>query len=114
MDTHLRRQDEICLGAACLSGYWRKLRPIAELAAPELLAMLRAIEKRGTVDMAHRVQQHCGAIFRYAVSDGKAISDPTPSLKGALSTVKQEHYAALTDPAEMPNCCAILTTTGVR
>jgi integrase len=75
-------------------------RPIAELAAPELLAMLRAIEKRGTVDMAHRVQQHCGAIFRYAVSDGKAMSDPTPSLKGALSTVKQEHYAALTDPAE--------------
>jgi integrase len=75
-------------------------RPIAELTAPDLLAMLRAIEKRGTVDMAHRVQQHCGAIFRYAVSDGKAKSDPTPSLKGALSTVKQEHYAALTDPSD--------------
>ena len=75
-------------------------RPIAELTAPDLLAMLRAIEKRGTVDMAHRVQQHCGAVFRFAVSSGKAIADPTPSLKGALSTVRQVHYAALTEPAE--------------
>ncbi|MDZ4251488.1 MAG: tyrosine-type recombinase/integrase [Sulfuritalea sp.] len=75
-------------------------RPIAELTAPDLLAMLRAIEKRGTVDMAHRVQQHCGAVFRYAVSSGQATTDPTPSLTGALSTVRQEHYAAITDPAE--------------
>jgi integrase len=75
-------------------------RPIAELTAPDLLAMLRVIEKRGTVDMAHRVQQHCGAVFRYAVSAGKATTDPTPNLIGALSTVKQEHYAALTDPAD--------------
>jgi integrase len=50
--------------------------------------------------MAHRIQQHCGAVFRYAVSSGKAKLDPTPSLIGALSTVKQTHYAALTDPAE--------------
>lgn len=75
-------------------------RPIAEVTTPELLAMLRAIEKRGTIDMAHRVQQHCGAVFRFAVSSGKALADPTPSLKGALSTVRQEHYPALTDPSE--------------
>lgn len=75
-------------------------RPITALTAPDLLAMLRAIEQRGTVDMAHRVQQHCGAVFRYAVSSGKATIDPTPNLAGALSTVKQEHYAALTEPAE--------------
>lgn len=75
-------------------------RPIADITAPELLALLRAIEQRGTVDMAHRVQQHCGAIFRFAIATGRAVSDPVPSLRGALSTVRQEHYAALTDPAE--------------
>lgn len=75
-------------------------RPIKEITAPDLLAMLRAIEKRGTVDMAHRVQQHCGAIFRFAVACGKALGDPTPALKGALSTKKQGHYAALTDPKD--------------
>lgn len=75
-------------------------KPITEITAPDLLAMLRAIESRGVVDMAHRIQQHCGAIFRYAIATGRAIADPVSSLRGALSTVKQEHYAAITDPAE--------------
>ena len=75
-------------------------RPITEITAPGLLALLRAIELRGTVDMAHRIQQHCGAVFRYAIATGRATFDPTFSLRGALSTVKQEHYAALTDPVE--------------
>lgn len=75
-------------------------RPIAEITAPDLLALLRAIETRGTVDMAHRVQQHCGAIWRFAIATGRAIADPVTSLRGALSTVRTEHYAALTDPLE--------------
>lgn len=75
-------------------------KPIKDIIAPDLLAMLRAIEKRGTVDMAHRVQQHCGAIFRFAVACSKALADPTTALKGALATTKQEHYAALTDPKD--------------
>jgi integrase len=75
-------------------------KPIKEITAPELLTVLRAIEKRGTVDMAHRIQQHCGAVFRYGIATGLLSADPTPSLRGALSTVKAEHYAALTDPKD--------------
>lgn len=75
-------------------------QPITSLTAPDLLAVLRAIEKRGTVDMAHRIAQHCGAIFRFAVATGRASFDPMPSLRGALATVAQEHFAALTDPTE--------------
>lgn len=75
-------------------------KPISEISAPDLLALLRVIENRGTVDMAHRISQHCGAVFRFAIATGRAVSDPVPSLKGSLATVKQEHYAALTDPAE--------------
>ena len=73
---------------------------VREITAPMLLGLLRAIETRGTVDMAHRIQQHCGAIFRYAIATGRATNDPVPSLRGALATVKQEHLAALTDPVE--------------
>ncbi len=75
-------------------------KPINEITAPELLALLRAIECRGTVDMAHRISQHCSAIFRFAISTGRAVTDPVTSLRGALSNVRQQHYAALTDPAE--------------
>lgn len=75
-------------------------KPIREIEPPELLVMLRVIEKRGTVDMAHRIQQHCGAVFRFAIASGIADRDPTISLRGALSSVRQEHFAALTEPAD--------------
>jgi len=75
--------------------------PIKDLSAPGFLTLFRAIEKRGTIDMAHRVQQHCGAIFRFAIATGKATDNPVQNLKGALATTKRRHYAAITDPDEL-------------
>jgi integrase len=37
-------------------------------------------------------------VFRYAVATGRADSDPTASLKGALPSVKVKHRAAITEP----------------
>lgn len=75
--------------------------PIKTLSAPTFLSLFRAIEKRGTIDMAHRVQQHCGAIFRFAIAAGKATDNPVQSLKGALATTKRKHYPAITAPEEL-------------
>jgi hypothetical protein len=43
-------------------------RPIADITASELLAMLRLVEKRGALETAHRVKQNCGQVFLYAVT----------------------------------------------
>jgi integrase len=80
---------------------WIGGKPIAEITAPEILAVLRRIEGRGTIDTAHRVGQACGQVFRYAVATGRAQRDPTGDLRGALPTVKQEHFAAITEPAQV-------------
>lgn len=72
-------------------------RPIANIAAPELLAVLRRIEER-TVDIAHRAKQTAGQVFRYAVRTGRADRDPSADIKGALKTKKKTHYAAIIDP----------------
>ncbi len=77
---------------------WIGGRPIAEITAPELLAVLRRIEDRGAVETAHRAHQNCGQVFRYAVATGRAERDPSPDLKGALPPVKEKHLAAITDP----------------
>jgi integrase len=45
------------------------------------------------------VQQEIGQIIRYAIQTGRAISDPTSSLRGALPPIKQTHFAS---PAEDP------------
>lgn len=59
-------------------------RPIAEIETLEVLDALRKVEKRGALDIAKRLRQTCGQIFRYAVITGRAGRDPSADLKGAL------------------------------
>lgn len=80
---------------------WIGGRPIVEVRAPDLLACLRRIEERGALETAHRALQNCGQVFRYAVVSGRAESDISRDLRGALPPVKQNHHAALTDPKEI-------------
>ena len=76
-------------------------RPIASIAAPELLAALRRIESRGANDIAHRAKQTAGQVFRYAVATGRAERDPSGDLKGALKPRRKKHYVAITEPTEV-------------
>jgi integrase len=73
-------------------------RPVAEIEAPELLAILKRLEKRGVVDTAHRVRAVCGRVFRYAIATGRAARDISADLKGALAPKRAQSYAAITDP----------------
>ena len=76
-------------------------RPISQITAPELLMVLRKVEGRGAVDMAHRAKQTAGQVFRYAVATGRAERDPSGDLRGALKTKTKKHYAAITDPIQV-------------
>jgi len=42
--------------------------PITEIKAPELLAALRKVESRGALEIAKRLSQTCGQVFRYAIA----------------------------------------------
>ena len=76
-------------------------RPIAEIEAPELLAVLKRLEKKGLHDTAHRVRAVCGRVFRYAIATGRASRDISGDLKGALAAKGTQSYAAITDPARV-------------
>jgi integrase len=70
--------------------------PIAEVTAPELLAVLRKIEARGTVETAHKVARACGQVFRYGIATGRCERNPAADLRGALKArPKPQHMAAL-------------------
>ncbi|MBS0207747.1 MAG: tyrosine-type recombinase/integrase [Planctomycetes bacterium] len=77
-------------------------RPVAEITAPEVLAMLRVIEARGTLDTAHRMMQVTGQIFMYAIATGRAERNPVPDLRGALKTPVVSHHSFLTE-SELPD-----------
>jgi integrase len=76
-------------------------RPIGEIEAPELLAVLREIEDRGAYDLAHRMRQICGAVFRYGIATGRCKRDPAADLRGALTSHKKKNIAAIR-PEELP------------
>jgi integrase len=65
-------------------------RPIGELKAPEILDVIRKIEKRGAIDIAQRVRQRCGAVFAYAIGTGLAESNPVTAMKGIFLTRRKE------------------------
>lgn len=67
----------------------------------ELLTLLKRVEDRGAIETTHRVQQNCGQVFRYAVATGRAESDPSRDLRGALTPWKPEHYPTLTDARDV-------------
>lgn len=88
-------------------------RPVDEIKAPEILKVLRKIERRGAGELARRLLQSISAVFRYAVSTSRAESDPTRDLRGGLGKVEHTHYAAL-DEKELPEFLRRLTINDVR
>ncbi|MDM0043748.1 integrase arm-type DNA-binding domain-containing protein [Variovorax dokdonensis] len=78
-------------------------RPIADITAPQLLAVAKKIESRGAVDIAKRAWQTCGQIFRYGLAHGLLERNPATDVKpsDALKPRKKAHFARL-DAKEMP------------
>lgn len=69
---------------------------IAELEAPEVVAVLRKVESRGSLSQAEKVRQRVNAVFRFAVVTGQIKGNPLPeNLRGVIKAKKEGHFNAL-------------------
>jgi len=73
-------------------------RPIAEIGAPEVLDVLRKIERRGRHETATRARGTIGAVFRYGIATSRCERDPSADLRGALVTPTVTHRATIVEP----------------
>jgi integrase len=73
-------------------------RPVSEVTAPEVLEVVRKVERRGRYETAKRLRALCGMVFRYAIATSRAQRDPTADLRGALTVHRVNHRAAIVDP----------------
>jgi integrase len=73
-------------------------RPVAEIAALEVLRVLKTVEARGRLETAKRLRATIGQVFRFAVATGRADVDPTASLRGALASPIVQHRSAIIEP----------------
>ncbi len=76
-------------------------RPIDQINALELLETIRKIEARGAYDLAHRVLQVCGQVFRYGIATGRCTRNLSTDLRGALTPHVKKHQSAVR-PEELP------------
>ncbi len=86
--------------------------PIASIGPRDVLATVRKMEARGAIDSAHRLQQICGQVFRYAVATGTAERDVTADLKGALTKAIKKNHPALTDPKQVGDLMRAIAAYG--
>ena len=72
-------------------------RPVSEIQAQELVAMVQAISKRGALDIAKRALQTSGQVFRYAVAHGLSQRNPAADIKPSdvLASRKAGNYARI-------------------
>lgn len=72
--------------------------PISAIGPRDVLVMLQKIEARGAIESAHKIKQLCSQVFRFAVAGDMTERDVTVELRGALSAIPKEHFAAITEP----------------
>lgn len=80
---------------------WLGQRHVAQITAPEVLAILRRIETRGHVETAHRVFYIVREVLTYAIATGRAQANVAAGLSSALSDRVVRNLPAVTDPAQV-------------
>jgi hypothetical protein len=88
-------------------------RPVGEIEPFEVLDAVRPYEAAKNDEKAHRTLQFVGQVFRFAIANQLAKSDPTRDLRGALASRNPKHHAAILEPKRVGNCCAPSTATRV-
>ena len=76
-------------------------RPTTEIKPAEILPILKRVEKSGRRETARRLRGAIGTVFRYAIANLKAESDPTFALRGSLLAPIVQHRPAITDERQL-------------
>lgn len=79
--------------------------PLTEIMIPDVVEVVEAIGKRGTVETAKRMKQLIGQVFRYAAQRGMCQHNPAADLRDILPTPEEKHHACI-HPKELPELLA--------
>ena len=80
---------------------WLGKRPIGDITPPELLAVIRKVEDRGALDVAHRVLITSRGIWYHAIATGRAERNITLDIGKALKPHLRKNFPALVNPKDV-------------
>lgn len=68
---------------------------ISQITAPEILKVIKLIEKRGALEIAKRTLSRCGMVMKFAIAHGYRYDNPANDLVYALKSQKVKNLASL-------------------
>lgn len=80
---------------------WLGPLPIHAITPDVVLSVLQRMEDSGILETAHRVHRYISNIYAYAIASGRAQSDPSEPLRGAIPPPPDNHYPAIVEPGKM-------------
>ena len=80
---------------------WMGAMKLTAIEPMDILSICQRIENNGHNEAAHRAKMLCSQIMRYGIATGRAKSDPTRDLSGALAPVLTSHRPCLKNPKEV-------------
>ena len=73
--------------------------PLSMITPKTVLDACRRVEDNETRETAHRLREHCSAIFRFAIAEGAAdLRDPCHDIRDALKKPVVRHFGAIIKP----------------
>jgi integrase len=87
-------------------------RPLAEIKAPEVMVVLRALETKGKAETARRAGQFIARVFRHAIREGWCDYNPATDLRGGLEGVTVESHPGITDPDKFGSLMMLIDMPG--
>lgn len=79
---------------------WLGTLPLADVSAPMLLDVLRKVQARGAIRLAHDLREFAGQVFRFGIATARCERNPAADLRGALTPYTEQHMAAVLDPVK--------------
>jgi integrase len=71
---------------------------VEKIDAPLVLSVLKRVEGRGAIEVAHKIKSHISQVMQYCIACGLVYINPARDLAGALKPKRKKPMASLKDP----------------
>lgn len=87
--------------------------PLAKITAPMVIALLRPIEAKGSLETVKRLSQRLNEIMTYGVNSGLIFANPLSGIRAVFKKPKKENMAAL-PPEELPELMLEIANASIK
>lgn len=87
--------------------------PIADITAPQVIDLLKPIERKGNLETVKRLAQRFNEVMTHAVNSGFIHANPLAGIRAAFKSPKKQNFATI-KPEELPQLMNCLANASIK